>query len=155
MPNIPYQYLPLPAKCAIEYLDCQSERSIAQLDLYLDHYFKFYGLKVEDHVRTACHQIAVRRFSLADPFAQVDAAVAHPLPSPDKVVVRVRVTPKPRHMLDPISEVWVYAADQVPHLLMAMDPQSDLPCPWEVIGKTFEEAHRYLLRHQPPSPATA
>ena len=59
-----YQYLPLPAKCAIEYLDAQAERSIQKLDKYLEHYFKASGLEVDEFVRYSCHHIAIKRFHL-------------------------------------------------------------------------------------------
>lgn len=61
-----YQYLPLPAKCAIEYLDCQSteDRTIANLDKYLDHYFKTYGQVCDEFTRYSCHYRAIKRFSL-------------------------------------------------------------------------------------------
>jgi hypothetical protein len=60
----PYQYLPLPAKCAIEYLDAQADRSIAKLDAYLEHYFRVNGLECDEHTRYSCHHIAIRRFAL-------------------------------------------------------------------------------------------
>lgn len=68
---IPQQHLPLPAKCALEYLDVQGEgsRTIEMLDRYLDHYFKFYGLTVEPPVRYACHRIAINRYALSGPEA--------------------------------------------------------------------------------------
>jgi hypothetical protein len=61
-----YQHLPLPAKCAIDYLDAQGfgNRSIARLNAYLDHYFGVYGQECEQQVRASCHRIEVRRFSL-------------------------------------------------------------------------------------------
>lgn len=59
-----YQYLPNPAKCAIEYLDCQADRNIAKLDTYLDHYFKASGLECDEYTRYSCHYIAIKRFWL-------------------------------------------------------------------------------------------
>ncbi|MFC3111275.1 hypothetical protein ACFQAT_26255 [Undibacterium arcticum] len=62
----PYIYLPLPAKCAIDYLDAQGygNRNIERLDRYLDHYFKVYGQVCDQDTRFSCHRIAIRRFSL-------------------------------------------------------------------------------------------
>lgn len=61
-----YQYLPQPAKCAIEYLDCQctEDRTITKLNAYLDHYYTVYGQTCDDYTRYSCHYIAIRRFSL-------------------------------------------------------------------------------------------
>lgn len=62
----PYQYLPNPAKCAIEYLDAQGygNRTIEKLDQYLEHYFKAYGEICHEQTRYSCHHIAIRRCSL-------------------------------------------------------------------------------------------
>ncbi len=64
----PYQYLPTPAKCAIEYLDAQGygSRTIEELDSYLDHYFKAYGQQCDEHTRYSCHQIAIKRYGLSE-----------------------------------------------------------------------------------------
>ncbi|WP_341744714.1 hypothetical protein [Azonexus hydrophilus] len=59
-----YRYLPNPAKCAIEFLDAQADRSIEKLDKYLDHYFTVTGQVCEEHTRYSCHYIAVKRFAL-------------------------------------------------------------------------------------------
>lgn len=63
-PDLP-MYLPLYAKCALEYLDAQGhkERSIAKLDSYLSHYATTMGSEVDEHVRYSAHAIAMRRFS--------------------------------------------------------------------------------------------
>lgn len=68
---IPQQHLPVPARCALEYLDAQGEgnRTIAKLDSFLDHYFKVYGLTVESVVRYSCHRIALTRYGLSGPAA--------------------------------------------------------------------------------------
>lgn len=60
-----HQYLPLYAKCALEYLDAQAQmdRSIAKLDSYLAHYAKTMGLDVDEHDRYSAHAIAMRRFT--------------------------------------------------------------------------------------------
>lgn len=68
----PYQNLPLAAKCAIEYLDAQADRTIIKLDAYLDHYFKSCGLVCDDHTRYSCHYIALKRF-----FLEGDAAAGN------------------------------------------------------------------------------
>jgi len=60
----PYQYLPNPAKCALEYLDCQADRSIEKLHSYLDHYFTVTGQTCDEHIRWSCEEIAKRRFGL-------------------------------------------------------------------------------------------
>lgn len=62
-----FQYLPLPAKCAIEYLDAQGygNRTIEKLDLYLNHYFQVSALECDEFTRYSCHYIAIRRFSLS------------------------------------------------------------------------------------------
>lgn len=72
-----FQYLPLPAKCAIEYLDAQGygNRSIARLNGYLEHYFRVYGLACDEHIRASCHHIAVRRFGLTGADAEGDTSV--------------------------------------------------------------------------------
>jgi len=59
-------YLPLPAKCAIDFLDAQGygDRNIAKLESYLDHYFKVYAQSCDEHTRYSCHHIAIQRFSL-------------------------------------------------------------------------------------------
>lgn len=63
----PFNYLPNPAKCALEYLDAQGygNRSIAKLDAYLEHYFRVTGMELDEQTRYSCHHIAVRRFALA------------------------------------------------------------------------------------------
>lgn len=70
----PYEHLPLPAKCAIEFLDCQGygNRSIAKLDAYLDHYYKTYGQVCDEHTRYSCHHIAIKRFMLVGDDAEGD-----------------------------------------------------------------------------------
>jgi hypothetical protein len=62
----PYQHLPNPAKCAIEYLDAQGygNRNIAKLDAYLEHYFRVTGIELDEQTRYSCHHIAIRRFAL-------------------------------------------------------------------------------------------
>lgn len=62
-----FQYLPLPAKCAIEYLDAQGygNRTIEKLNLYLDHYLKVTALECDEYTRYSCHYIAIKRFSLS------------------------------------------------------------------------------------------
>ena len=74
----PYQYLDLPAKCAIEYLDAQGygHRSIEKLNLYLDHYYKAYGMVCDEHTRESCIHIATRRFSLEQQDAEASASAA-------------------------------------------------------------------------------
>jgi len=61
-----YRYLPNPAKCALEYLDaqCTADRTIENLDKYIDHYFKVTGQVCDDHTRYSCHYIAIKRFQL-------------------------------------------------------------------------------------------
>ncbi|EWS66630.1 hypothetical protein Y695_00038 [Hydrogenophaga sp. T4] len=62
-PHDPYQYLPQYAKCALEFLDSQADRSITKLDAYLNHYAKAMGQLVDEHARFSAHAIAVRRFA--------------------------------------------------------------------------------------------
>ncbi|MBI2770495.1 MAG: hypothetical protein HYX47_12790 [Burkholderiales bacterium] len=73
----PFQHLPLPAKCAIEYLDAQGygNRSIARLNGYLEHYFRVYGLACDEHIRASCHHIAVCRFGLTGADAEGDTSM--------------------------------------------------------------------------------
>lgn len=57
------QHLPLYARCALEYLEAQGERSIAKLNGYLEHYARSCGSEIDEHVRFSAHAIAVRRFA--------------------------------------------------------------------------------------------
>ncbi|MBS3912697.1 MAG: hypothetical protein KGZ70_12900 [Hydrogenophaga sp.] len=57
------QHLPLYARCALEYLEAQGERSIAKLNGYLEHYAKSCGSEIDEHVRFSAHAIAIRRFA--------------------------------------------------------------------------------------------
>lgn len=59
-----FRYLPLPAKCAIEYLDAQADRTLAKLDAYLEHYFKSSALVCDEGTRRSARIIAVKRFYL-------------------------------------------------------------------------------------------
>lgn len=59
----PHNLLPHYAKCAIELLDCQSERSIAKLNTYIDHYAKAMGQLVDEQTRFSAHAVAIRRFA--------------------------------------------------------------------------------------------
>lgn len=63
MDSIPFSSLPFPARLAIEYQDCQDygKRSIHQLDLFLDHYFKAHGQSCSIEVRRACHEIQKKK----------------------------------------------------------------------------------------------
>lgn len=58
-----YAYLPLFAKCAVECLDAQGDRSIAKLDAYLTHYATSMGQQVDEHSRFSAHAIAILRFA--------------------------------------------------------------------------------------------
>lgn len=60
------QHLPNPAKCALEYLGCQSVKTIELLNRYLDHYFKVQGQTCDDQMRTTCIRIASQRYNLND-----------------------------------------------------------------------------------------
>jgi hypothetical protein len=59
-----FRYLPLPAKCAIEYLDAQADRTLAKLDAYLEHYFRSSALECDEGTRRSARIIAVKRFRL-------------------------------------------------------------------------------------------
>lgn len=59
----PYHLMPHYAKCAIELLECQSDRSIAKLNTYIDHYAKAMGQLVDEQTRFSAHAIAIRRFA--------------------------------------------------------------------------------------------
>lgn len=63
MESFPFGDLPFPARVSIEYQDCQDygKRSIQQLDLFLDHYFKVYGQSCSIEVRRACHEIQKKK----------------------------------------------------------------------------------------------
>ncbi|NMG29537.1 hypothetical protein [Aromatoleum evansii] len=79
MPDaIPQHNLPIPARCALEYLEAQGlgNRTIAKLDSYLDHYSKAYGQTVEPMVRFSCHRIALRRYELSE--ADATGLMEHP-----------------------------------------------------------------------------
>lgn len=67
-----YQYLPLPAKCAIEYLDAQatSDRTLENLEKYLQHYFNAYGQQCSGNTRYSCYYIAIKRFALEESIPQ-------------------------------------------------------------------------------------
>lgn len=60
---LPFAILPLPARCALEYLSCQSEsnRDADRLNRFIDHYFSATALTCTDIVRESCHQIAKDR----------------------------------------------------------------------------------------------
>lgn len=75
-----FQYLPNPAKCAIEYLDAQGygNRTIKKLDAYIDHYFTATGQVCDQHTRFSCHHIAIRRFSLQG--EEIEGAIPEALP---------------------------------------------------------------------------
>lgn len=74
----PYQYLPLPARCAIEYLDAQGygNRTLEKLEKYLEHYFKTYGQQCDPQTRYSAYHIAIKRFVLDESIPQnvIDAA---------------------------------------------------------------------------------
>lgn len=59
-----YQYLPMPAKLAIEQLDAQPDRTIKQLDDFLEQQFKKANQDLDEYTRFSCHYIAIRRFAL-------------------------------------------------------------------------------------------
>ena len=58
-----HRYLPLYARCALDFLDNQADRSIAKLDGYLQHYATAMGTEVDEHARFSAHAIALRRFA--------------------------------------------------------------------------------------------
>ncbi len=61
-----FAQLPLPARCALEYLGCQSQgqRSLTALDKYIDHYFRVSALECDEPTRASCHRIAIQRFGV-------------------------------------------------------------------------------------------
>jgi len=63
------QDLPNPAKCALEYLGCQSVKTIDLLHSYLDHYFTVQGEVCDDQTRNTCIRIAKQRYNLNDQVA--------------------------------------------------------------------------------------
>jgi hypothetical protein len=160
-----YRYLPLPAKCAIEYLDCQSERSIAKLDAYLAHYYQVYGQELTTDIRASCHHIAMRRFAISGEAATgaitgpTEATTALPIAQAavreqmeglaagtTQRITYARVTKLPKHVLDPICEVWVGCAGGMPQLLFALEPgETEFPVE-KLVGLTLEEAQ--ALRKQ-------
>lgn len=63
MEPIPFQYLPLWARVAIERLDaCAELRTQAMLDELLHGYAKTYGNVVDEPTRESCRRICRRRF---------------------------------------------------------------------------------------------
>jgi hypothetical protein len=75
-PN-PFQYLPLWARVAVEWLDGRSElRSQDKLDAVLDHSAQFYGVTVHDAVREKVREICRRRFM----GSYTEPAVSEPFP---------------------------------------------------------------------------
>ena len=61
-----YSQLPLPARCALEYLACQNQdqRSINALDKYIDHYYRVSAMECDGPTRASCHRIAVQRYGV-------------------------------------------------------------------------------------------
>lgn len=62
-PADPHRYLPLYARCALELLDNQADRSIAKLNGYLSHYAQAMACEVDEHARFSAHAIALLRFA--------------------------------------------------------------------------------------------
>jgi hypothetical protein len=58
-----HRYLPLYARCALEILDTQADRSIAKLNGYLSHYAAAMATDIDEHARFSAHAIALLRFS--------------------------------------------------------------------------------------------
>ena len=61
-----FRLLPLYARCAIEYLDGQSERSIAKLNAYIDHYAEAMGQLVDEQIRFSAHAAACLKYPTLD-----------------------------------------------------------------------------------------
>lgn len=61
-------HLPLYAKCALEYLDCQSTdgRSIAKLNGFIDHYAQSMGQLVDEQIRFSAHAAACLKYPTLD-----------------------------------------------------------------------------------------
>jgi hypothetical protein len=58
----PFNYLPLYARVAIEWLDANGERTAARLDSLLEHYATVNGETIDAHTRESAHHICGRRF---------------------------------------------------------------------------------------------
>lgn len=61
-----YQQLPLPARCAVEYLGCQPREAhtIAKLNAYLDHYSNAYGMVLPDAERAKAQKLAIQQYTI-------------------------------------------------------------------------------------------
>lgn len=78
MDLIPFQYLPLWAKVAVEWLDGRHElRSQDKLDDVLDHSAKFYGECANDAIRESVRAICRRRFM----GSYVEPSMSEPVPT--------------------------------------------------------------------------
>lgn len=162
----PYRYLPVPAKCAIDYLDAQGfgHRSIAKLDAYLAHYFTVYGQACDEQTRFSCHHIAMRRFSLqgddlagciaTSPSPAAERPGAAPARSHDASgvgpdgtarIAYARITPRPKHGLDPMPQVWVTTDTGDELLLFSFDPNEVSLTPAQFKGLTLDEGRRLRL----------
>lgn len=61
-----YLQLPLPARCAVEYLGCQplAAQTISKLNAYLDHYSNAYGMALPDAERAKAQKLAIKRYAI-------------------------------------------------------------------------------------------
>ncbi|PKO66913.1 MAG: hypothetical protein CVU22_13980 [Betaproteobacteria bacterium HGW-Betaproteobacteria-16] len=148
MGRTPFMYLPLAARVSIEYLDCQSERSIAKLDAYLEHYFTVYGQACDQETRESCHYIAMRRFRLSGEAANgaLVSIQETGIPSDGDRVVLARVTARPRHRLDPDAQVWICTDQGTNHLLFSFCPSEGDFQESDFVGLTVGQARALKAR---------
>lgn len=68
-PFISTASLPLPARCALEYLNGQAtkDRTTENLNKYLDHYYRHFGMACSMEIRNTCQQIAAKRYAWDTP----------------------------------------------------------------------------------------